>query len=326
MEVLHEMPVIESFTPLSQHQAQTPESFFSGPPVLYYHSPAATLVVSRLELQSTEVFSGLVDTSGNSHSAGINGRGANGDETENQQDAVISGIDIWVTSKYFYIYNFKKSNVLRPYHSNFMLFRPSKNRGVAIPYPSISLHAIQRLQMPSASRPTESQGLFMQLVSSDGFDDHDPEGTVSLTLIPSTVLNPASISPLIEGAEDRSEQCAEAPLQTPTQALFAAVSACANLHPDPVSGSDEELDTDNVGLPLEYQSTNTAGGLPPPVPGSGGWITADNMNDFFDEDGNWRGSGLGPGAGIVREREDIDGVDGDEAHSDADETKWRRTE
>lgn len=77
--------------------------------------------------------------------------------------------------------------------------------------------------------------------------------------------------------------------------------------------------------------------MPPPVPGSGGWITADNMNEYFDEDGNWIGGGegeegqpgeeLGPGAGTIRGRDEIDG-DGNEDDEvggiDGDETKWRR--
>jgi len=67
------------------------------------------------------------------------------------------------------------------------------------------------------------------------------------------------------------------------------------------------------------------GGLPPPVPGSGGWITAENA-------GTWGGGGLGPGAGVVRAREEEedeeegygegDAVEGEEV---GEETKWRRT-
>lgn len=67
------------------------------------------------------------------------------------------------------------------------------------------------------------------------------------------------------------------------------------------------------------------------MPGSGGWITAENVGDFFDEEGNWRGgeeftanevlgvpgAGLGEGAGSVRGREEGEGLE--------DETKWRRT-
>lgn len=58
------------------------------------------------------------------------------------------------------------------------------------------------------------------------------------------------------------------------------------------------------------RNTTTAAvpGLPPPMPGSSGWITAENAHEFFDEDGNWRGrdSGLGGGAGRVRGRDEVE--------------------
>ena len=75
----------------------------------------------------------------------------------------------------------------------------------------------------------------------------------------------------------------------------------------------------------EAQILGGQDGLPPAMPGSGGWITTDNVGDHFDEEGNWRGQWLqplGPGAGTVRERGGEDGVDGAE---EEDELKWRRT-
>ena len=73
--------------------------------------------------------------------------------------------------------------------------------------------------------------------------------------------------------------------------------------------------------------------LPPPLPGSGGWITAENVGEYFDEAGNWRDQSLGEGAGSVRRREDDDGADGIEGEAavegngvdGGEETKWRRT-
>lgn len=99
--------------------------------------------------------------------------------------------------------------------------------------------------------------------------------------------------------------------------IFQAMNTCADLHPDPQDSDAEEED-------------ETA-------PGATGWITADNMDDFVDEEGNFRGTvigseavepenSLGPGAGTVRPREEegeehangVNGVDG--------ETKWQRTD
>jgi nucleotide-sensitive chloride channel 1A len=73
------------------------------------------------------------------------------------------------------------------------------------------------------------------------------------------------------------------------------------------------------------------GSLPPPFPGSGGWITADNVNEYFDEDGNWIGGGdVEPLAGRVRTHEEIsidgNGVNGHEGEDIDDDTKRPRTE
>lgn len=148
--------------------------------------------------------------------------------------------------------------------------------------------------------------------------------------------------------------------ESQAQLLYAALSACANLHPDPVSGSEGDMGDEDEGgggagggqrpaIMFEgdqdisgiYPLSNGEGagsGLPPPMPGSGGWITADNVGALFDEEGNWRGDGglgqevgggrgLGEGAGTVRTREeDVDGEDAGGEGEEMEETKWRRTD
>ena len=121
---------------------------------------------------------------------------------------------------------------------------------------------------------------------------------------------------------------------SPTQELFNAVSACANLHPDPTS--DSEGDLENPAIMFEgddeiipgVQSLGSGGVLPPPMPGSGGWITADNINDYFDDEGNLLRdvTGLGAGAGNVRlrEEEEVGGLD--DGDGEEEDTKWRRTD
>ena len=158
------------------------------------------------------------------------------------------------------------------------------------------------------------------LASTDNFDDHDPDNTVSLSLAPAST------------GHSTDTESAESPDLSPTQALFDAVSACANLHPDPTSDSDGDQDNPTIMFEGDdetipgVQSLAGGTGLPPPMPGSGGWITADNVNDYFDEAGNPRRdiTGLGAGAGNVRLREE-DEVNGDEIAEEED-TKWRRTD
>ena len=90
---------------------------------------------------------------------------------------------------------------------------------------------------------------------------------------------------------------------------------------------------------MQLRSESGADGLPPPFPGSGGWITAQNADRFFDEEGNWRENGesrdLGEGAGRVRRRDEEthdeaetgegEGTNGVEHGGESAETKWRRT-
>lgn len=171
----------------------------------------------------------------------------------------------------------------------------------------------------------------MQLISSSesiGGEDLEPE-SISVTIIPT-----AAGVPLPTTTDDTAE---DQPEQTPVVAMFTALSNCSNLHPDPVDPEDEQGGEGSrlfqAGLAIPG---DTSGGLPPAMPGSGGWITADNMHEFFDEEGNWIGGeddaqeegekmedSLGPGAGIVRPREGEDEEE-DAADESRDEAKWRR--
>ena len=160
----------------------------------------------------------------------------------------------------------------------------------------------------------------MQLELSDPYgvsEDEEPE-VLELTLIPATSGN--------------------------VQELFEAVSNCSNLHPDPTLDDEEMEDADgdsrivfegNVGYEgisglSGVQQGASDGSLPPPFPGSSGWITAENVSEYFDEEGNWIGEGsamaLGEGAGRVRTRDEVEanGVGGDEEH-ESDENKRPRT-
>lgn len=223
-------------------------------------------------------------------------------------------------------------------HSKFILYRPSISTGISVPYPNISLHAISHL---TTLLPIDNTlGLYLQIDMLNGFDDHDPDNTISITLVPA----PSSVSP---GIPNRNVPVDETSLrhdlssttQSQVEALYSALSACANLHPDPSSDplslTEADIAEDVGDHPVfEYDrlpSNGSSNGLPPAMPGSNGWITAENMDQFFDEEGNWRISGLGPGAGIVRERSeedrddevpDSDGL----ANGDGEETKWRRME
>jgi nucleotide-sensitive chloride channel 1A len=98
MEVIREAPSSDSYIPLSTHQSQTPESFYSGPPVLYHYSPSATLQIHPSDLAAAPALSGLGEGTPVNH---VNGSpSVNGDDASDaDRELSIRNIDIWVTSE-----------------------------------------------------------------------------------------------------------------------------------------------------------------------------------------------------------------------------------
>ncbi|KAH7342208.1 regulator of volume decrease after cellular swelling-domain-containing protein [Rhexocercosporidium sp. MPI-PUGE-AT-0058] len=298
-------PSEDTFTSLAEHQAQTPSTFYNAKPVLHYQKNGIRAIASVDQISKLPIL----------------GQPEAGDAA-----TTVQSLDVWISSE------------------SLTLFNTAISTGMSIPYPSISLHAIQRLDDPSAQGEQEQiQGLYMQLDLSDPNsggggeeDEMDEDTAVELTLLTTP---------------DEGETPAQA-----IQKMFDAVSNCSNLHPDPAFEGDEEMGDgeggdsrivfegsvgyDGIsGLPGVQQGAGD-GGLPPPFPGSGGWITAENVGEYFDEDGNWiggangggEGEGLGEGAGRVRTREERDGeVDGNGngingTGAEGDESKRPRTE
>ena len=112
MEIIHQAPTSSSFTPLAVHQSQTPESFYSGPPVLYHHSPSASLSLHASELAAAPALSGLANgahrSANGTSTVAVNGHGAadqeeeEEEEEEGDEEIEITGVDVWVTSECVY--------------------------------------------------------------------------------------------------------------------------------------------------------------------------------------------------------------------------------
>lgn len=164
--------------------------------------------------------------------------------------------------------------------------------------------------------------------------DDDEEESITMTIVPTTSEQTQ------QSTQDQTTEAEgeEEPPVSAIQMFYTAVSSCSNLHPDPVLPGDEEYD-DGYDEDMEGDGdVAIQTGLPPPMPGSSGWITAENMHEFFDEEGNWIAGGeepslpLGPGAGTVRQREEDGGIVDDNAGNAGredgqnDETKWQRTD
>jgi chloride channel, nucleotide-sensitive, 1A len=201
------------------------------------------------------------------------------------------------------------------------LFSHNSGTGIQIPYPAITLHAIKNFRHLEKPEDAASKfiGVYMQLEFSDSAEDSGDEflDPIELTLIPSKATS--AEQPTIDALN--SERAT---------ALFNQISACSNLNPDPHNEDDDDDvdDADRIIFEGEHEALegftgvlrgDTAGGLPPPMPGSSGWITADNVHEYFDEEGNWIGDNgdvegvsgeLGEGAGRVRGRDEVEGEAG----------------
>ncbi|KAI0490554.1 regulator of volume decrease after cellular swelling-domain-containing protein [Xylaria cf. heliscus] len=320
--VINSCPSAENdFLPLSEYQSQTPETFFEGKPVLYFHDENIKAWVSRE--QSEQLFFFSKATADDSASVNPSPPESHALGTEDKHTREEKNVEVFVSSR------------------KLTLFSRDSGSGVEIPYPTISLHAIKNFKRLDKADDDSSgfAGVYMQLEFSDsGPDDDESFEPIELTLIPYKAATGDDSDPAID------------PLNAErTKALFNQISACSNLNPDPRNEGEDEDDEDEFnadhiifegsvdhgvaidGLPGVLQGNNS-GGLPPPMPGSSGWITADNVNEYFDEDGNWIGdegvSGeLGDGAGRVRGRDEVeqDRTNGHEEAEDGD-AKRPRTE
>ncbi|KAG7289171.1 hypothetical protein NEMBOFW57_005534 [Staphylotrichum longicolle] len=295
------------YTPLAEHQEQTPDSFYDAKPVLHYHATGAKAWIPKSQRGKLPFFpADLASAPTAPESSALN------DQTE---ETVEQTVDLFVNSR------------------NLSIFCPSAECGVSIPYQQVSIHAIKTLRAsPDATFPA----VYLQLELASGGASDDDFDTVELTLIPQP---------------QRSSSPSEIPTPPPkseaTQ-LFEAISECSNLNPDPVQDGEDDDEGDEDGAQIIFEGDHEAiegfsgvfagardGGLPPAMPGSGGWITAENVHEYFDERGNWIGgeeeevSGeLGEGAGTVHSREeDGEGVNGDgEGREEEGEAKRPRRE
>ncbi|KAK3704637.1 hypothetical protein LTR37_013736 [Vermiconidia calcicola] len=266
LEPMTASPAVGDFQLLSEHEEQTPGTFFGGKAVLHLHSPGANLKILQEELESQPQLHALRYSDSGS---------------QDGEQVVIENIDVWVTSR------------------SLTLWSASKSTGVQIPYQTITVHA------------QEGSSVYLYLNLSDANTADEDLVFVQLRIEPTTIE--AHEAPTEDSAHWQPNGHGS---ESPAQALFKAISDCQELNPDPPEEGDGEFD-------------ETA-------PGATGWITSDNMQDFLDENGEFRmpegvtvvgaedevaeTEALGEGAGRTRTAAEVDGADGVE-----DEAKWQRT-
>lgn len=111
MEILRNPPSRSEYIALSEHQSQTPASFYDGPAILYHHASSCWLKISKHDLEATTAFAGLAAGAKGTGSGQVNGHteeklqnGENKGEDDvegirEEAEVEISNIDVWVTSE-----------------------------------------------------------------------------------------------------------------------------------------------------------------------------------------------------------------------------------
>ncbi|KAG9244104.1 hypothetical protein BJ878DRAFT_85264 [Calycina marina] len=172
-------------------------------------------------------------------------------------------------------------------NKSYIIFNHAIKTGLSIPYPDVPIAGIQKL---------DEKHSMMFCLDCSGTEDSYREEPPSIALYVHA-----------EPSEDIDK-------------LYKAFQVCSDLNPDPPSQGDEDMEdgfgdriafegnvgyTGISGLPGAIQGAKDGQDMPPVFPGSSGWITADNVDQFFDEDGMWL-AGKGPNTGETRSRDDAD--------------------
>ena len=85
-------PSVEDYTPLSDYQSQTPESFVGGKPVLHYHVVGAKAWIPKEQCGSLAAFPADLSTAPSAPEGdAVNGSG---------EQLVEQKVDVFVTSEY----------------------------------------------------------------------------------------------------------------------------------------------------------------------------------------------------------------------------------
>ncbi|KAK4656680.1 hypothetical protein QC762_206390 [Podospora pseudocomata] len=256
-------PSLSDYIPLPDHQSHTPTSFFSpAKPILHHHSPSTKAwLTSPTQLGKLPFFPlDLTTRPTPPESLALS--------PESLPTTYEQALDVFVTSQ------------------NLVLFSPQAEVGLTIPYHQISIHAVQKIG--------EFSSVYLQLELADGGSGDDEWDAVELTLIPASQKREEEVT--VGGRRPKTE----------TERLFEAISDCSNLNPDPKGEGDEDEEEDEDGARIIFEGEAMEGfsgvfagardgGLPAAMPGSSGWITAENVHEFFDEEGNWIGGGEGDG-------------------------------
>ncbi|RPB18045.1 hypothetical protein L211DRAFT_871923 [Terfezia boudieri ATCC MYA-4762] len=336
LEVLPHPIDLRKYTSLAEHQSRTPSSFYDAPPILHFHAENCKIQITNDLLAA-----------------------------EGPLQAVFGPPPAHILNsppKIPVQINFEGVHVIAASDA-FLFSSPIGHKTLSIPYPLITLHAIQH--SPSLSSPTSKLfSIYLQISPAPSSEDDDPLELIitphlSIHKSPTTQISNSSDAMAMDttcGSKTSHSQ------ESLTKAMFDALTCCADLHPTNSSGAmgffddeddeedygtddeqddtiafegpvgyGDEMDVDHAFTRIKKKSSKGIGSAG--MPGDGGWITSENVHllEKVKVEG-----GLGPGAGSVRPRDDGDeeeehdsGPANGDGHlnggKEGTEAKWRRT-
>lgn len=95
IELITSEPAIGDFVPLAEHQAQTPDTFFHGKPVLYFHCTGALITIAKDQLDANVAISGLIS----SETSAAEGAPPADENAPSHSASATGTVDVWVTSE-----------------------------------------------------------------------------------------------------------------------------------------------------------------------------------------------------------------------------------
>ncbi|ERT01762.1 hypothetical protein HMPREF1624_00056 [Sporothrix schenckii ATCC 58251] len=328
---LRSPPALDSYTPLADHESRTPASFYEGPPVLHYHTTGARAYVSRENRDK-------LPWGGNETRAAA----ASDESWPVMGDGMVEQVvDVFVGSD-----SAASCGLSLPYpviglHAIKSAYT-ADNRRVPTIYMQLELsgtggeedepETVELTVVPAGAQAaaTTATSSFSTDQPSAGDAERQeaprsPQADSEASKMFDAISACADLHPDRFGGEDGEDDGGDS---------YPSFFRQGGENGDGEDGYEDEYDEDGDGEgddgilieggdgmePIEgfhgvFRGGNSQDGavstisdLPPPMPGSGGWITAENAHEFFDEEGNWRGRGgsLGEGAGRVRGRDEVE--------------------
>lgn len=290
LEQLMQAPQLDDFTALSQHQEQTPGSFFAGKPVLHLYAPAAVVKVPVEPYEAAQAHPDrdLIKQLLGGHAP-----------VPSDGNLSIEGVDVWVTSRHV------------------LLYSPAASSGVQISYPTITITA------------QDGGDVLLELNLSDADTADEDIQHVQMRIFATNIERHANTTADAESEPQSGANGTTSHNHIAiATAVWRAISDCQELNPDPPAAGEDGEDREDAGEEAFDETAPGATGwitsenMADFMDQSGNFRVPAGMTVIGGEDDQAEtAEPLGEGAGRSRTAAEFDAEEG----AYGDDNKWQRT-